>query len=99
MPTAYADANPPVGMTSLAPFAVTQVQFMTDAQADQQLNTVIGLDPSALVCVVEVHGRFQARLLAATNGPVPTFDSAFEVFDGRTGNVLETAQASTSEVY
>jgi hypothetical protein len=41
--TAYANAHRPDGMISLAPFAVTKVQFMTDAQADQQLNTVMGV--------------------------------------------------------
>jgi hypothetical protein len=92
--TAYANAHRPDGMICLAPFAVTKVQFMTDAQADQQLNTVIGLDPSATVCVVEVHGRFQAALLAQTNRPLPTFEYAYEVFDGRTGNLVEALQAA-----
>jgi hypothetical protein len=93
---AYADANPPTGMTSLAPFAVTGVQFMTDAQADQQLQTVIGLAPTALVCVVEVHGRFQALLLGAAPANLPTFDLAYEVFDGRTGNFLVSAEVGSS---
>lgn len=97
--TTYANAHRPDGMICLAPFAVTKVKFMTDAQADQQLNTVIGLDPSAAVCVVEVHGRFQAALLAATTRPLPTFDYAYEVFDGRTGNFLESLEAPNSVVY
>jgi hypothetical protein len=91
--TAYAKANRPEGMLSLASIAVVSVQFMTDAQADQLLNTVVGLAPNALVCVVKVTGRFQALLLGAAPTNVPTFNAAYEIFDGRTGNYLESAQA------
>jgi hypothetical protein len=90
--TAYANAHDPEGLKSLAPFAVTKVQFMTDAQADQQLNVVIGLGPSAPVCVVEVHGHFQASR-APANTNIPTFDYVNEIFDGRTGNFLASLQA------
>lgn len=72
---------------------VMGVQFLPSVQANQVLDTTLGLAPDALVCVVELHGFMQENLTyqeIAERGGVKNrdFTVLYLAFDARTGNFL-----------
>jgi hypothetical protein len=84
---AYAQRVAPLQGGCLTPWSVANVQFMTDAEVTQQFQADPGLAASALLCVVEVHGRFNTAESYSAEPRI--FTTLYEIFDARTGNLLQ----------
>ncbi len=83
---AWVSANPVGRMPALEPPTIVKVEFTTDSDVKNVLGESAGLPDTALVCYVEIHGRFAAP---GPPGATPrVFTRVWEVFDGRTGNFL-----------
>jgi hypothetical protein len=90
--SAYSLAHPPIGYQRGTPLTVKSVEFMTDAKADKVLDLQIGLEPTALVCLVWVTGQFRhvpavPRSINPDLKPI-TWTEAYIVYNARTGNIL-----------
>jgi hypothetical protein len=64
------------------PYTFTEAAFMTAQAANALLNNNLGILLNETVCVVGIRGDFTVY--------ADTYTYAFEVFDGKTGNVLLT---------
>jgi hypothetical protein len=82
-----------------AKYALTRILFVTNQVANQEpgLNADTGVsDPGLIVCYVEVYGDFSVagppiiRPAKATPVAPPVLHHGVMVFDGLTGNVLDT---------
>jgi hypothetical protein len=92
--SAFALANPPFVLQHTGPLSVSSAQFMTEAEADKELNIKIeqiGQAPTALVCLVWLDGNFTWHGGMAGHPVVTHFSRAYMVFDARTGNILVMA--------
>jgi hypothetical protein len=89
--TAYALAHPEgLKVDVSGPVTVASVQFLTESQLAAQ-NMGIGVAPTRLICVVELHGSFIVGgppPLALNPTPLPSRSVAREYFDAHTGNLL-----------
>lgn len=87
--SAYVAARPLVATKadSTGPISVTQVAFVTVAQAKTMFNLPLYLAPDRLLCVVAIGGDFKI------NGPNVAIvgHHGYEYFDAHTGNYLGVA--------
>ncbi|HEU5348484.1 MAG TPA: hypothetical protein VFU63_07705, partial [Ktedonobacterales bacterium] len=83
---AWVSVNPVGRMPALEPPTIVKVEFTPDSEVKKVLGASTGLPGTALVCYVELHGRFAARV--PPGSPPRIFKRVWEVFDARTGNVL-----------
>ena len=82
---AWIGKNPIGSMIALEPPTLVKIEFTTAGDVMRQLYSSTGLPDSAPVCYVEFQGRFDSP---HPPGATPVYTRAWEVFDGRTGNIL-----------
>lgn len=68
---------------------ITNSEFITAQQASALINgESIGRPDNALVCYVALQGPFQVNVPAPPGSSLPDSNTAYEVFDAQTGNLL-----------
>lgn len=82
---AWVSVNPIGRMIALEPPTLVKIEFTTAGDIKNLFHTSTGLLDSTPVCYVEFQGRFDAP---HPPGAAPIYTRAWEVFDGRTGNLL-----------
>lgn len=96
---AYASKHSLFLMETIETPTVVSAKFMSDRAASELVNSEPDLSPNALVCVVEIHGRFQVNQPPNINNSVAKrmiFDIVYEVYDARTGNFLSMSAPDSS---
>jgi hypothetical protein len=92
----YVSTHPLRGkISSAGSETIVSVKFLTNQEANAQLNARTNFASGRLLCVVELRGTFTVSgppIVNPAGVVVPrtsTTQSAFEVFDAHTGNLVE----------
>jgi len=84
---AYVSSHPMPGALRTANTSVQSIRFMSSQQVRSTLHSAnLGLPDDAPLCLVLLNGQF---VFPGPPGQTPTFSTGVEVFDVRTGNLLQ----------
>ena len=83
----YVSSHPMPGALRTTDANIQSINFMTSQQLRPTLHSAnLGLADDAPVCLVILNGKFE---FPGPPGQTPTFSIGVEVFDARTGNLLQ----------